>query len=110
LVCRFRYLIRFFSFPFLFFGAVVFSANLGGTTMKSFQPLKIKSTGRVIGYFYRLREDGILQYVSFRSSVDAIEADLVEPATQVELESAKQQQREAGLRGYPPEDMGSEKA
>jgi len=78
--------------------------------VKSFQPLKIKSTGRVIGYFYRLREDGILQYVSFRSSVDAIEPDLVEPASLAELEATKQQQREAGLRGYPPGNMGSEKA
>ena len=78
--------------------------------MKSFQPLKIKSTGRVIGYFYRLRDDGILQYVSFGSSVDAIEADKVEPATETELEIAKQQQRQAGLRGYPPEKTGPEKA
>ena len=78
--------------------------------MKSFQALKIKSTGRVIGYFYRLRDDGILQYVSFGSSVDAIEADKVEPATQAELDAAKQQQREAGLRGYPPEKTGPEKA
>ena len=76
--------------------------------MKSFQPLKIKATGRVIGYFYRLREDGILQYVSFGSSVDAIEADKVEPATDTELEATKQQQREAGLRGYLPERIGSE--
>jgi hypothetical protein len=68
--------------------------------MRSFQPLKIKSTGRVIGYFYRLREDRTLQYVSFGSSVDSIEADKVEPATETELESAKQQQREAGLRGW----------
>ena len=76
--------------------------------MKSFQPLKIKSTGRVIGYFYRLREDGILQYVSFSSTVDAIEADKVEPATDTELEATKQRQREAGLRGYFPERIGSE--
>ena len=67
--------------------------------MKSFQPLKIKSTGRVIGYFYRLREDRILQYVSFASSVNAIEADKVEPASDEELEATKQEQREAGLRG-----------
>ena len=110
LVCRFRCLIRFFSFPFLFFGAVVFSVTLGGKTVKSFQPLKIKATGRVIGYFYRLREDGILQYVSFSSSVDAIEADKVEPATQAEVEATKQQQREAGLRGFPRERTGPEKA
>ena len=68
--------------------------------MKSFQPLKIKSTGRVIGYLYRLRDDGTLQYVSFGSSVDSIEADKVEPATESELEAAKQQQREARLRGW----------
>lgn len=67
--------------------------------MRAFQPLKTKSTGRVIGYFYRLCEDGKLQYVSFGSSVDSIEADKVEAATQAELEATKQQQREAGLRG-----------
>ena len=78
--------------------------------MKSFQPLKIKSTGRVIGYFYRLKEDGILQYVSFGSSVDSIEADKVEPASDTELEATKQQQREAGLRGFPRERTGPEKA
>jgi len=68
--------------------------------VKSFQALKIKSTGRVIGYFYRLRKDGILQYVSFASSVNAIEADQVEPASDAELEAEKQEQRKAGLRGY----------
>ena len=67
--------------------------------MKIFQPLKMKSTGRVIGYFYRICEDGRLQYVSFGSSVDSIEADKVEEATQAELEATKQRQREAGLRG-----------
>ena len=46
--------------------------------------------------------------MSFGSSVDAIEADKVEPATETELEAAKQQQREAGLRGYFPERIGSE--
>jgi hypothetical protein len=67
--------------------------------VKSFQALKIKSTGKVIGYFYRLREDGILQYVSFASSVNAIEPDKVEPASDAELEAAKEEQRKAGLRG-----------
>ena len=67
--------------------------------MKVFQPIKIKSTGRVVGYFYRLRTDGILQYVSFASTVDAIEADKVEPASEEELEATKQEQRKAGLRG-----------
>jgi len=67
--------------------------------MKIVQPLKMKSTGRVIGYFYRLCDDGKLQYVSFGSSVDSIQADKVESASRVELEAAKQQQREAGLRG-----------
>jgi len=67
--------------------------------MKVFQPIKIKSTGRVVGYFYRLRTDGILQYVSFASTVDAIEADKVEPASEEELEAIKQEQRKAGLRG-----------
>ena len=67
--------------------------------MKVFQPIKVKSTGRVVGYFYRLRNDGILQYVSFASTVDAIEAHNVEPATEAELEATKQEQRKAGLRG-----------
>jgi hypothetical protein len=67
--------------------------------MKILQPIKTKSTGKVIGYFYRLRPDGILQYVSFGSSVDSIEADKIRPATQAEVEAAKQRQREAGLRG-----------
>jgi hypothetical protein len=67
--------------------------------MKILQPIKMKSTGRVIGYFYRLHADGMLQYVTFASSVDSIEADKVRPATQAEVEAAKQRQREAGLRG-----------
>jgi hypothetical protein len=67
---------------------------------KIFQPLKLKSTGRVVGYFYRLREDGTLQYVSFASTVDSIEADKVEPATPAELEATKQRQRESGARGW----------
>ena len=67
--------------------------------MKILQPIKIKSTGKVIGYFYRLKPDGILQYVSFASTVNAIPADKVEPATEEELKAAKQQQRIEGLRG-----------
>ena len=67
--------------------------------MKILQPIKMKSTRRVIGYFYRLKQDGILQYVSFASTVDAIEADKVEPATEEELEATKQQQRKEGSRG-----------
>ena len=67
--------------------------------MKILQPIKIKSTGRVIGYFYRMRDDGTLQYVSFASSVDSIEADKVEAASPAELEATKQRQREAGTRG-----------
>ena len=67
--------------------------------MKVFQPIKIKSTGRVVGYFYRLKPDGILQYVSFASTVDAIVADKVEPASEEELEATKEEQRKAGLRG-----------
>jgi hypothetical protein len=67
--------------------------------MKILQPIKMKSTGRVIGYLYRLLPDGMLQYVSFASSVDSIEAHKVKPATQAELEAAKKAQREAGLRG-----------
>jgi hypothetical protein len=66
---------------------------------KILQPIKMKSNGRVIGYFYRLRDDGTLQYVSFASTVDSIEADKVEPATPAELEATKQRQREAGTRG-----------
>ena len=67
--------------------------------MKILQPIKIKSTGKVIGYFYRLRTDGMLQYVSFGSSVNAIPVDQVEPATESELETTKQRQREEGSRG-----------
>ncbi len=59
----------------------------------------MKSTARVIGYFYRICNDGKLQYISFASSVDSIEADKVEAATDAELEATKQRQREAGLRG-----------
>ena len=66
---------------------------------KILQAIKIKSTGRVIGYAYRMRDDGTLQYVSFASSVDSIEADKVEAATPAELEATKQRQREAGSRG-----------
>ena len=67
--------------------------------MKSFQALKIKSTGRVIGYLYRVKDDGTLQYISFASSVESIEADKVEPASPTELEATKQRQRETGERG-----------
>jgi len=67
--------------------------------MKITQPIKMKSTGRVIGYFYRLREDGMLQYVSFASTVESVEVGKVELATEAELEAAKQRQRKAGLRG-----------
>lgn len=52
-----------------------------------------------MGYFYRLRDDGTLQYVSFASTVDSIEAEKVEPATPAELEATKQRQRESGARG-----------
>ena len=67
--------------------------------LKILQPLKMKSNGRVIGYFYRMRDDGTLQYVSFASTVDSIEAEKVEPATPAELEAMKQRQRESGARG-----------
>ncbi len=66
---------------------------------KILQPLKIKSTGKVIGYFYRMKNDGTLQYVSFGSTVDAIETDKVEAASPAELEATKQRQRESGARG-----------
>ena len=99
LVCRFRYHIRFFSFPFLFFGAFRCRGQTANRIMKILQPIKIKSTGRVIGYFYRMKDDGTLQYVSFASSVDSIEAEKVEAATPAELEAIKQRQREAGARG-----------
>jgi hypothetical protein len=67
--------------------------------MKLFQPIKTKGTGRVIGYFYRLRNDGMLQYLSFSSSVESIEPDKVEPATPTELQATKERQRAAGKRG-----------
>jgi hypothetical protein len=67
--------------------------------MKILEPLKLKSTGRVIGYFYRMRDDGTLQYLSFASKVDSIEAKKVEPATPAELEATKQRQRESRARG-----------
>ena len=67
--------------------------------MKLFQPIKTKAKGKVIGYFYRMRDDGTLQYLSFGSSVDSIEADKVEPATPAELEATKERQRAAGKRG-----------
>ena len=63
------------------------------------QPIKVRATGKVIGYFYRFRADGKLQYVSFASTVDSIAADKVEPASPAELEATKQRQREAGDRG-----------
>jgi hypothetical protein len=69
---------------------------------KILQPVKMKSNGRVIGYFYRMRDDGTLQYVSFDSTVDSIEAEKVEPATPAELEATKQRQRESGARGWNP--------
>ena len=68
--------------------------------LKILQPLKMKSNGRVIGYFYRMRDDGTLQYVSFASTVDSIEAEKVEPATPAELEATKQRQRESGARDW----------
>jgi hypothetical protein len=99
LVCRFRYIIRFFSFPFLFFGAFRRRGQTANRIMKILQPIKIKSTGRVIGYAYRMRDDGTLQYVSFGSSVMSIEADKVEAASPAEAEATKQRQREEGTRG-----------
>jgi len=68
--------------------------------MRILEPIKIKSTGKVIGYFYRMRADGTLQYVSFASTVDSIEAEKVEPATPAELEATKQRQRESGARDW----------
>jgi hypothetical protein len=67
--------------------------------VKVFQPIKTKSTGRILGYFYRLRDDGTLQYVSFGSTVESIEACKVEPAAPAELEATKARQRAAGKRG-----------
>jgi len=89
----------FFLFPFFFSGLFAAGVKLPSEFMKSLQPIKIKSTGRVIGYFYRMHDDGTLQYVSFASSVNSIEADKVEPASPAELEATKQRQREAGSRG-----------
>ena len=80
----------FFLFPFFFSGRSPPGVNQTvKEVMKILQPIKIKSTGRVIGHFYRLKPNGILQYVSFASTVDAIPADKVEPATEEELEAAK---------------------
>jgi hypothetical protein len=46
-----------------------------------------------------MHDDGTLQYVSFASTVDSIEADKIEPATPAEVQATKQRQREAGTRG-----------
>ena len=46
-----------------------------------------------------MKDDGTLQYVSFASSVDAIEVDKVEAASPAEVEATKQRQRESGARG-----------
>lgn len=89
----------FFLFPFFFSGRLPAGVKTPSEMWKILQPIKLKSNGKVIGYFYRLRQDGILQYVSFASTVDAIAADKVEPATPAELEATKQRQREAGERG-----------
>jgi hypothetical protein len=67
--------------------------------MRVLEPIKRKSTGRVLGYFYRIREDGMLQYVSFNASIESIEPDKVQPATPAELEGAKEQQCAEGKRG-----------
>ena len=67
--------------------------------MNVLQPIKMKSTGRVLGYFYRQRDDGTVQYISFGSSVESIEESKVEPATPAELEAAKERQRARGWRG-----------
>lgn len=62
-------------------------------------PIKRKSTGKVLGYFYRSCGNGMLQYISFHSSVESIEANKVEPATQAELDAEHERQRAAGKRG-----------
>jgi hypothetical protein len=89
----------FFLFPFFFSGRFAAGVKMPSEIFKILQPVKMKSNGRVIGYFYRMKDDGTLQYVSFASSVDSIEADKVEAATPAELEATKQRQREAGARG-----------
>ena len=67
--------------------------------MKLFQPIKTKATGAVLGYFYRLRNDGKLQYLSFDSNVVSVDPEKVEPASPAELQATKERQRAAGKRG-----------
>ena len=85
--------------PTAFSGRFAAGVKMPSEFFKILQPLKIKSTGKVIGYFYRMKDDGTLQYVSFASSVDTIEVDKVEAASPAELEATKQRQRESGARG-----------
>ena len=98
-VCHFLSTHTLFSFfPFPFFVGAVFSGQ-SRWIVNTLQPIKMKSTGRVIGYFNRQREDGMVQYVSFSSSVESIEGTKIEPATPAELEAIKERQRARGRRG-----------
>ena len=67
--------------------------------MKTFQPIKMKKTNRVLGYIYRVTDDGTIQYVSFASHVVSIQVDKIAAATAEELEEEKARQRAKGLRG-----------
>ena len=67
--------------------------------MKILQPVKIRKTGRVLGYFYRYCGDGRIQYISFDSNVVAIAESKITAATPQELEAAKAAQRMKGQRG-----------
>ena len=66
--------------------------------MKTFQPVKMRNTNRVLGYLYRVNDDGTVQYVSFASHVVSIEADRIALATGEELEQTKASQCAKGLR------------
>lgn len=69
--------------------------------MQILQPIKLKSTGRVLGNFYRFSDDGKLQYISFNSTIVTIEADKVEPATKYEYEADRERRY---ARHHPPSD------
>lgn len=81
---------RFFPFSLFLFSGLFFFEVPGRKRMQILQPIKLKSTGRVLGNFYRLREDGKLQYISFKSTIVTIEADKVEPASKFEYEADRE--------------------
>ena len=67
--------------------------------MRALQPVKMRKTNRVLGYLYRVTDDGTIQYVSFSSRVVSISSDKIALATPEELEREKNRQRAKGLRG-----------